>query len=351
MSPKIIILGPFPPPLHGFSQANLAMRAKLEEAGFSVHAIDTAAGAGGLARIASRLKATFHLARTLAREPACFYLPVSGGAGQWADLIGVLLARLFARRTVLHHHSFAYLNRFSRVADWLFRAAGRNARHIVLGDEMKLELAKRYRVASLISVLSNSSLTEMELVESPLVDRPLTIGFLSNIVLDKGIDQFVAILERLREQGVVVEAAIAGPVVEAAAQIAVKRAEELGARYHGAVSGETKTAFFREIDVLVFPTRYVNEAEPFVIIEALAAGKPVIASRRGCIPSLIDDSCGILLDADARDLSPAIDLLTRWSKDHAVLQLARLASLKRFSTIKRDSDQALVELLAELKFG
>ncbi len=40
------------------------------------------------------------------------------------------------------------------------------------------------------------------------------------------------------------------------------------ASYLGPIYGDAKTAFYGNLDVLLFPSNYVNEAEPLVIHEA-----------------------------------------------------------------------------------
>ena len=51
--------------------------------------------------------------------------------------------------------------------------------------------------------------------------------------------------------------------------------------------------FYTQLDLLVFPTMYVNESEPFVILEALAHGVPVITTPRGCIASSLADGVAV----------------------------------------------------------
>jgi glycosyltransferase involved in cell wall biosynthesis len=67
------------------------------------------------------------------------------------------------------------------------------------------------------------------------------------------------------------------------------------ARDQGEVPKDQAMALIRGCDVLVVPSR--DEVTPMVILEAMAAGKPVIASRTCGIPEMIvDGETGLLFE-------------------------------------------------------
>jgi glycosyltransferase involved in cell wall biosynthesis len=66
--------------------------------------------------------------------------------------------------------------------------------------------------------------------------------------------------------------------------------------YEGFVAGEAKNNLFRSADCLCFPTRYAAEGQPVTILEALAFGLPIIATRWRGIPELLSGSEGQLID-------------------------------------------------------
>jgi len=57
--------------------------------------------------------------------------------------------------------------------------------------------------------------------------------------------------------------------------------------YSGFVSGEQKTAAFRDADLFCFPTFYPNENQPVNLIEAIAWGVPVVTTRWRSVPELL----------------------------------------------------------------
>src|SRR6185436_17832121 len=57
--------------------------------------------------------------------------------------------------------------------------------------------------------------------------------------------------------------------------------------YHGFVSGAEKERLFRECDALCFPTYYEAESFGLVLLEAMAFGLPVIATRWRMIPEVL----------------------------------------------------------------
>jgi len=61
-------------------------------------------------------------------------------------------------------------------------------------------------------------------------------------------------------------------------------------------------------DLVILPSR--SEGVPLVVLEALASGRPVITSKVGSIPEVLDASCGILIDnPDPAEFARAINSL------------------------------------------
>ena len=59
--------------------------------------------------------------------------------------------------------------------------------------------------------------------------------------------------------------------------------------------GDDKRKLFEQTDIFVFPSRYTVEAQPLVLLEAMAMGCAIITSRVGEIPSTVSESCATLL--------------------------------------------------------
>ena len=66
--------------------------------------------------------------------------------------------------------------------------------------------------------------------------------------------------------------------------------------YKGHVGGGAKQQLFSDADCLCFPTCYAAEGQPVTIIEALAFGLPIVATRWRGIPELLAGSEGRLID-------------------------------------------------------
>lgn len=90
----------------------------------------------------------------------------------------------------------------------------------------------------------------------------------------------------------------------------------LKVRFTGALPPAEVARWMRACDVFCLPS--LNEGCPNVVIEALATGRPVVASSVGAIPDLLDDTRGILTPPrDPLALAAALDaaLDRRWDTE------------------------------------
>ena len=82
-----------------------------------------------------------------------------------------------------------------------------------------------------------------------------------------------------------------------------KTLEELGiekyTKFVGHTRGEKLVRLYMESDIFVFPS-YCREGFPYVILEAMAAGLPIITCPEGAIPEIIEDGINRFLVSPKR---------------------------------------------------
>src|ERR1039457_2359448 len=297
----VAFVGPLPPPLHGFSSVCAMMLDRLRQCG-AVEVFDRAPRTKSRAsEVLRQLREVIRCSATLRRSSdTTLYLALSGGLGQVIDGLYVLICRVLGRQVFVHHHSFSYLNRATFVNKLLFSQL-RDATHIVLSEGMGSALAHRYKIDNKeIRVVSNAAFfgppTQIACTLSEVTTR-ICIGFLSNITFAKGFVEFFEVLLELRRLAVPYRAYIAGPIAPNARSTFDRlfadadQVDYVGPRYDDA-----KTSFYQRLDILLFPTKYKNEAEPLVVHEAIRSGVHVIACARGAIPELLSNGAGMVFD-------------------------------------------------------
>ena len=167
-----------------------------------------------------------------------------------------------------------------------------------------------------------------------LLDDDRVILFLSLISKQKGADVAIRAFNLLSREAKNIKLIVAGDgdYLPGAKQLA----EGLGIAdkviFPGFVRNEDTSLFYNASDVFIFPTLRL-ESFGIVIAEAMACGKPVIASNIGSIPNVIDNGVnGILIPpGDFRELASQIKRLFNdrmYSK--ALSEKAQLKANERF---------------------
>jgi len=138
----------------------------------------------------------------------------------------------------------------------------------------------------------------------PRENGGLVAGVASNLEYWKGVDVLIAAAAAMR-QPVRLEIFGSGSLADELERQA--RDAQVDAHFHGFVPDARSR--LRELDVLVQPSRADNF--PLAVLEAMAAGIAVVATRVGGVPELVvDGQTGLIVDPeDATALADALDSL------------------------------------------
>lgn len=347
----IAMIGVFPPPIHGMAAVNSAMKEFFVSCGehpviFNLSATSLSRSLHvrliRAARVLRQLVAFCNFLRV--SRTVSVYISVSGGYGQFFEILFVLLSRLWNARIFLHHHSFIYIDCPQYLTKILFFCSGKDACHIALCGLMAQKLKASYPSIRRVDVLSNSGLLSLSVGGARIRKSVGILGFLGNIEADKGIFEFLDVLSLLQKEGNDICAIIAGPFFNKATEALVmgKIAELGNIQYVGAKYGAEKIEFFNSIDVLLYPTR--NDAEPLTVLESMSHGVPVLARSRGCLDEMVNANAGVVIDFEKDYVLAAVSQLRLWRDcPDAFIEKSRGAA-DRYRQMQNTSTESLKNL-------
>ncbi|RYG88866.1 MAG: glycosyltransferase family 1 protein [Alphaproteobacteria bacterium] len=307
---RVVAVIQLPPPVTGLGAVNERMIQAFREAGV-LHALANMAPPrrpGRLRKVAVRLWRTLSACRIVLHSrlsgARTLYMPSDAAAGMALNLIILLVARACGYRIWFHHHNYSYVERRSRLMSLLLSVSPERSGHVFLCHGMMERFRTLYArewtaLGHHGQVLSNAFMIDDAAVAGKTPSGPLVMGHLSNLSVAKGTPRFIELFSTLRRNGVAVRARLAGPVGDEETARAIKAASQVHGpdfEWLGPVYGSDKAAFFGSIDVFVFPSAYVNEAQPLVLLEALSGGAAVIATARGCTACDHANSPGLVAD-------------------------------------------------------
>lgn len=161
---------------------------------------------------------------------------------------------------------------------------------IAVSPAIKNIVEKKGATPSKISVIPNGiDIHEHEngrIIEN--LNHP-SLFFIGRLVKQKGVDVLIKSLVIIKEfiQDVHLYIAGIGPQLKKL-NILVKRLNlENNVTFLGHIQGEQKISYYKSIDICVIPSSF--ESFSFVTLEAMASGKPVVASNVGGIPYLVEE--------------------------------------------------------------
>jgi len=308
--PAVLILGKLPPPYFGPAVATqILLKSKLRDH-FTLHHLCTNINEQMKEMASFQVKKPIQIAKLylklifilIAHRIDIVLIPISQTSwGFYKDSPFILISKLLGKKVIVQL-------RGSNFANWVDRSSKLNRKYvkfvlkrsegvIVLGQKLR-GIFKDYYSDDRIFVVPNGA----NYLTSPIARTPgeLTLLYLSNLQPAKGIEDFLSSLIQLEKKEKKYIAMVAGIWLDEKTKQNCERivkVNKLKVKFLPPANPENKTNLFQQADIFIFPPR-MPEGHPWVIVEAMAAGLPIISTDQGAITESVQDNVnGFIVDA------------------------------------------------------
>lgn len=273
------------------------------------------------------------------------------------DCSFIIWLKVFKVHTIYHLHGKGIneVAKKSKFLKYIYMWAFKNSSviclsNILVSDVSDVHFAKSYIVNNGIPNISVDFLERKN-------NNKIQVLFLSNLIYSKGIIDFldsISLLRELYKEKLSVK--IVGSEVEIDKfklnyEISKRNLNDL-IEFLGPKYDKEKYEYLKYANVLVYPT--LNDAFPIVILEAMQFGIPVIATKEGAIPEIVDDDItGFLVDKHKPE-QIAEKLKILFENDELRTKMG-IAAKKKFlekytiEVFERNLFEAFIEISNELK--
>lgn len=231
------------------------------------------------------------------------YYPPAGPnrVTMFRDFAILLPTRWLFKKTIFHFHASGLTEMYPRLPAWqrwLFRRAYFYPDAAIRLSDLTPEDARGVRARReyvIANGIDDPCPAGPEHSSAPVSEaRPLRLLFVAMLRESKGVLVLIEAAARLKGEGIPFRLEIMGQFISPEFKDQVHaRVAELGLNdqitFLGMLTGDAKFAAYARADVFCMPTHYESEAFPVVLLEAMAYGLPIVATRWRGIPSIVTD--------------------------------------------------------------
>jgi len=274
-------------------------------------------------------------------QVAIVHAHTASGSSFWRKSIFILLAYAARRPVIFHLHGGNFDAFYARMGQWRQRLI-----RFVL-DRASCIIVLSTQWESWIHSASHNQ--RVVCIHNPVTVRPLTeaprngyrLLFLGRMCRDKGTYDLLEVIANLGQRFPEAELFCAG---DGEAQEVAARAQALGiwgrVKILDWVTGDAKNQLIETAGILVLPSYF--EGLPMSVLEAMAAGVPVVTTTVGGIPDAVDDGVdGCLVEPGDKTMLERT--LARLLEDHELQK--RIGNAARQKIIERFSSNIVISKL------
>lgn len=249
------------------------------------------------------------------RPDMCYLALTTTGAAFYRDTMVIFLLKLFRVKRVYHLHNKGVLQKARSKVHSIFYRYVFNGAEVILLSKYLYRDVKVFVPKAKAHVCPNGIPGIAPHLEQKSTDHVPQILFLSNLIESKGVGVLLKALQILKDRGHAFECLFVGGEGDISRERLLGMAEEMNMRQHikylGKKHGEEKKRILESADIFSLPTYYQKECFPLVLLEAMQNELPIVATREGGIPSIVEnDLNGFLVpQQDAVQLAEKLKLL------------------------------------------
>ncbi len=230
----------------------------------------------------------------LFRSPRLIYVHIGSNASLYRESAFIILGRIMRRPVISHFHAGDIDNYFPRQPaigkKFILFAIGLSHSVIAVSRESARQLGhldNKLRISIIPNAIDLAGFQNNKRVPYKSgKNDPVRLLFVGAVGKLKGENDLIRALAILRDQGSNVRASFLGYGAESLADNCAKYGVMELIEHLGPVAMRERIAFYERADIFVLPTH--AEAMPISVIEAMAAGLPIISTAVGGIPEILD---------------------------------------------------------------
>lgn len=241
------------------------------------------------------------------KEIKIVHIHGSSGPSFWRKRLFIRVAKLFGKKVVFHCHGGNFPQFTSKHRKAVTKSIEQCDCIVALSEWWKQWFEETFHCTNVVVIKNVISAPNINKVEH----KEFTLLFLGLLGQNKGIYDLLDVIATHREQlqGKLMLLIGGNGEVEQVKDVINKSDIGAIARYCGWVSGKEKETLFNSADAYIMPSYY--EGVPISILEAESYGLPIISTRVGGIPEIVEDTVnGVLVAPGDKDaIYSAISML------------------------------------------
>lgn len=310
---KVIIVGKLPPPYYGPAIATeIILNSRLNEHYALLH-LDTrlnedmqTMGKFSFNKVIKTFKIYANYIRLLKNNNAeIVVIPIAQEtSGLLKDSFLIILGKLYKKKIILHLRGSSLLSWYEKrniILKLFFKSLFSNVdAAIVLGESLRY-IFEPFLPSEKIFVVPNGA--NIFFPEKELLGPKIKLLYFANLMANKGVDLLLNAIKDLPSDIInQITCTITGRWKSDEYKnlcTAIVEENNLPVSFESPKSGKEKLQQFINADIFIFPPR-APEGHPWVIVEAMAAGLPIITTDQGAIKEcVIDNTNGFIVPNDS----------------------------------------------------